>query len=126
MAQWLDSSVLFLRLRSYVIPLLSLVLFCFPFLKVLNRLQSKYGSLYRRDNVILSGTHTHSAPAGYFQYSTFVIASGGFSNRTFEYMVAGIMKVGKGPQRTPMFFSIAYSVLGVVCYDTESPYRISV
>lgn len=62
-------------------------------LEVLNRLQSKYGSLYRRDNVILSGTHTHSAPAGYFQYSTFVIASGGFSNRTFEYMVAGIMKV---------------------------------
>ncbi|XP_026967714.1 neutral ceramidase isoform X1 [Sagmatias obliquidens] len=61
-------------------------------LEVLNRLQSKYGSLYRRDNVILSGTHTHSAPAGYFQYSTFVIASGGFSNRTFEYMVAGIMK----------------------------------
>ncbi|XP_057387106.1 neutral ceramidase isoform X2 [Balaenoptera acutorostrata] len=61
-------------------------------LEVLNRLQSKYGSLYRRDNVILSGTHTHSGPAGYFQYTTFVIASEGFSNRTFEYMVAGIMK----------------------------------
>uniref|UniRef100_A0A2K6EGT7 Neutral ceramidase n=1 Tax=Propithecus coquereli TaxID=379532 RepID=A0A2K6EGT7_PROCO len=61
-------------------------------LEVLDRLQSKYGSLYRRDNVILSGTHTHSGPAGYFQYTVFVIASEGFSNRTFEYMVTGIMK----------------------------------
>ncbi|XP_036121121.1 neutral ceramidase isoform X2 [Molossus molossus] len=59
---------------------------------VLKRLKSKYGSLYRRDNVILSGTHTHSAPAGYFQYTVFVIASEGFSNRTFEYMVTGIVK----------------------------------
>ncbi|KAK2499879.1 hypothetical protein MC885_011424, partial [Smutsia gigantea] len=61
-------------------------------LEVLNRLQSKYGSLYRRDNVVLSGTHTHSGPAGYFQYTLFVIAGEGFSNRTFEYMVDGIVK----------------------------------
>ncbi|OWK07681.1 hypothetical protein Celaphus_00008435 [Cervus elaphus hippelaphus] len=60
--------------------------------QVLSRLQNKYGSLYRRDNVILSGTHTHSGPAGYFQYTTFVIASEGFSNRTFEYMVTGIVQ----------------------------------
>ncbi|KAM6184823.1 neutral ceramidase [Rhynchocyon petersi] len=61
-------------------------------LEVLNRLESKYGSLYRRDNVILSAVHTHSAPAGYFQYTVFVIASEGFSNRTFQYMVNGIVK----------------------------------
>ncbi|NP_063946.2 neutral ceramidase isoform a [Homo sapiens] len=61
-------------------------------LEVLNRLQSKYGSLYRRDNVILSGTHTHSGPAGYFQYTVFVIASEGFSNQTFQHMVTGILK----------------------------------
>ncbi|CAK7314654.1 Neutral ceramidase [Vulpes lagopus] len=61
-------------------------------LEVLNRLQNKYGSLYGKDNVILSGTHTHSGPAGYFQYTVFVIASEGFSNRTFEYMVTGIVK----------------------------------
>ncbi|KAF7485705.1 hypothetical protein GHT09_002625 [Marmota monax] len=66
-------------------------------LEVLNRLQSKYGSLYRRDNVILSGTHTHSGPAGYFQYTIFVIASEGFSNRTFEYMVTGIVKQNQPP-----------------------------
>ena len=75
---------------------LFLVLIVLFFFKVLSRLQNKYGSLYRRDNVILSGTHTHSGPAGYFQYTTFVIASEGFSNRTFEYMVTGIVKVGKG------------------------------
>ncbi|KAF0884318.1 ASAH2 ceramidase, partial [Crocuta crocuta] len=61
-------------------------------LEVLKRLQNKYGSLYRRDNVILSGSHTHSGPGGYFQYTVFVIASEGFSNRTFEYMVTGIVK----------------------------------
>ncbi|XP_075389552.1 neutral ceramidase [Tenrec ecaudatus] len=61
-------------------------------LEVMNRLASKYGSLYRQDNVILSGVHTHSAPAGYFQYTVFVIASEGFSNRTFQYMVNGIVK----------------------------------
>lgn len=61
-------------------------------LEVLKRLQSKYGSLYRRDNVILSGTHTHSGPGGYFQYTIFVLACEGFNNRTFEYMVSGIVK----------------------------------
>ncbi|MEJ1276476.1 N-acylsphingosine amidohydrolase 2 [Cricetulus griseus] len=61
-------------------------------LEVLKRLQSKYGSLYRRDNVILSGTHTHSGPAGFFQYTIYVLASEGFSNRTFQYLVSGIVK----------------------------------
>ncbi|KAM5235968.1 neutral ceramidase-like [Ctenodactylus gundi] len=61
-------------------------------LAVLNRLKSKYGCLYRRDNVILSATHTHSAPSGYFQYTLLVIASEGFSNRTSEYIVSGIVK----------------------------------
>ncbi|XP_048191361.1 neutral ceramidase-like [Perognathus longimembris pacificus] len=61
-------------------------------LEVLKRLKSKYGSLYRRDNVILSATHTHSGPSGFFQYTLFLIASEGFSNRTFEYIVTGIVK----------------------------------
>ncbi|XP_060244339.1 neutral ceramidase isoform X1 [Meriones unguiculatus] len=61
-------------------------------LEVLKRLQSQYGSLYRRDNVILSGTHTHSGPSGFFQYTLFVLASEGFNNRTFQYVVNGIMQ----------------------------------
>lgn len=92
----------------YVFPHLSSVFF-FLLLKVLKRLQNKYGSLYRRDNVILSGSHTHSGPGGYFQYTVFVIASEGFSNRTFEYMVTGIVKVGKGPQME-LFFPLLTSV----------------
>lgn len=80
-----------------VIPFRSNFFFFSFLLKVLNRLQNKYGSLYGKDNVILSGTHTHSGPAGYFQYTVFVIASEGFSNRTFEYMVTGIVKVGPEP-----------------------------
>lgn len=61
-------------------------------LEVLKRLESKYGSLYRRDNVILSGIHTHSGPAGFFQYTLYILASEGFSNRTFQYIVSGIVK----------------------------------
>lgn len=61
-------------------------------LEVLKRLESKYGSLYRRDNVILSAIHTHSGPAGFFQYTLYILASEGFSNRTFQYIVSGIMK----------------------------------
>ncbi|XP_028619917.1 neutral ceramidase isoform X2 [Grammomys surdaster] len=61
-------------------------------LEVLKRLQSKYGSLYRRDNVILSAIHTHSGPAGFFQYTLYILASEGFSNRTFQYLVSGIVK----------------------------------
>ncbi|XP_043843070.1 neutral ceramidase isoform X3 [Dromiciops gliroides] len=61
-------------------------------LEVLKRLQSKYGDLYTQENVVLSGTHTHSGPAGYFQYTIFVLSSGGFSKRTFEFIVDGIVK----------------------------------
>ncbi|XP_012872502.1 PREDICTED: neutral ceramidase-like [Dipodomys ordii] len=56
-----------------------------PLAMVLSRLKSKYGSLHRRDNGILSATYPHSGPAGYFQYTLFLILSEGFSNRTFEY-----------------------------------------
>ena len=31
-------------------------------------MQSIYGGLYTDDNVLISGIHTHSGPAGYFQY----------------------------------------------------------
>ncbi|XP_036592351.1 neutral ceramidase [Trichosurus vulpecula] len=61
-------------------------------LEVLRRLQSTYGDLYTQENVVLSGTHTHSGPAGYFQYTLFVLSSGGFSSRTFEFIVDGIVK----------------------------------
>uniref|UniRef100_A0A8U7MYJ8 Neutral ceramidase n=1 Tax=Corvus moneduloides TaxID=1196302 RepID=A0A8U7MYJ8_CORMO len=61
-------------------------------LEVLKQLQSKYGELYRQDNVILSGTHTHSGPGGYFQYTLFWITSKGLVRPALSSMVNGIVK----------------------------------
>ncbi|KAG5262835.1 hypothetical protein AALO_G00279430 [Alosa alosa] len=61
-------------------------------LEVLRVLQEKYGDLYRQDNVILSGTHTHSGLAGYFQYTLFMITSKGYIKSSIEPIVNGIVK----------------------------------
>ncbi|NWI81582.1 ASAH2 ceramidase, partial [Dryoscopus gambensis] len=61
-------------------------------LEVLKQLQSKYGELYRQDNVILSGTHTHSGPGGYFQYTLFWITSKGLIRPALSSVVNGIVK----------------------------------
>ncbi|KAK5850381.1 hypothetical protein PBY51_001265 [Eleginops maclovinus] len=61
-------------------------------LEVLRALQLKYGNLYRQDNVVLSGTHTHSGPGGYFQYTLFMITSKGFMKDAIEPLVNGIVK----------------------------------
>ncbi|XP_032047018.1 putative neutral ceramidase C [Aythya fuligula] len=61
-------------------------------LEVLKELKSKYGELYRQDNVILSGTHTHSGPGGYFQYTLFWITSKGLIKPSLDAIVKGIVK----------------------------------
>ncbi|XP_062436230.1 putative neutral ceramidase C isoform X2 [Rhea pennata] len=61
-------------------------------LEVLKELKSKYGELYRQDNVILSGTHTHSGPAGYFQYTLFWLTSKGLIKSSLQALVNGIVK----------------------------------
>uniref|UniRef100_A0A8C5TZB4 Neutral ceramidase n=1 Tax=Malurus cyaneus samueli TaxID=2593467 RepID=A0A8C5TZB4_9PASS len=60
--------------------------------QVLQRLQSRYGDQYRHDNVILSGTHTHSGPGGYFQYTLFWITSKGLIRPALNSIVNGIVK----------------------------------
>ena len=45
-------------------------LFC---TQVVEKLQSIYGGLYTDENVLISGIHTHSGPAGYFQYVLFEV-----------------------------------------------------
>ncbi|XP_039472085.1 neutral ceramidase [Oreochromis aureus] len=60
-------------------------------LEVLQALQVKYGDLYRQDNVVLSGTHTHCGPGGYFQYTLFMI-TGGYMKAAIEPLVNGIVK----------------------------------
>ncbi|XP_053495958.1 neutral ceramidase [Ictalurus furcatus] len=61
-------------------------------LEVLKALEGKYGTLYRQDNVVLSGTHTHSGPAGYFQYTLFMITSKGYIKPSIQALVNGIVK----------------------------------
>nr|XP_006121527.1 neutral ceramidase isoform X1 [Pelodiscus sinensis]XP_006121528.1 neutral ceramidase isoform X1 [Pelodiscus sinensis]XP_006121529.1 neutral ceramidase isoform X1 [Pelodiscus sinensis]XP_006121530.1 neutral ceramidase isoform X1 [Pelodiscus sinensis]XP_006121531.1 neutral ceramidase isoform X1 [Pelodiscus sinensis]XP_006121532.1 neutral ceramidase isoform X1 [Pelodiscus sinensis]XP_006121533.1 neutral ceramidase isoform X1 [Pelodiscus sinensis]XP_025039633.1 neutral ceramidase isoform X1 [ len=61
-------------------------------LEVIKKLKSKYGDLYTQDNVILSGTHTHSAPAGYFQYTIFLLSSKGLIKPSLNAIVNGIVK----------------------------------
>uniref|UniRef100_A0A8D0L4Y3 Neutral ceramidase n=1 Tax=Sphenodon punctatus TaxID=8508 RepID=A0A8D0L4Y3_SPHPU len=61
-------------------------------LEVLKKLKSKYGELYRKDNVVLSGTHTHSGPAGYLQYTLYLITGKGLIQSSLNAIVNGIMK----------------------------------
>ncbi|XP_073404334.1 neutral ceramidase isoform X2 [Dendrobates tinctorius] len=61
-------------------------------LEVMDKLESKYNGLYRQENVILSGTHTHSGPGGYFQYTIFRLISGGFNREATDAIVNGIVK----------------------------------
>ncbi|XP_021180462.2 neutral ceramidase isoform X1 [Fundulus heteroclitus] len=61
-------------------------------LEVLQALKEKYGDLYRQDNVVLSGTHTHCGPAGYFQYTLFMLTSKGYIKASMEPLVNGIVK----------------------------------
>ncbi|NXY87709.1 ASAH2 ceramidase, partial [Alcedo cyanopectus] len=61
-------------------------------LEVLKKLKKKYGDLYRQDNVILSGTHTHSGPGGYFQYTLFWLTSKGLIKPSLNAIVNGIIK----------------------------------
>ncbi|XP_032890253.1 putative neutral ceramidase C [Amblyraja radiata] len=61
-------------------------------LEVMKLLKRKYGSLYRQDNVVLSGTHTHSGPAGYFQYTLCLITSKGYIKPSINALINGIVK----------------------------------
>ncbi|CAM6092839.1 unnamed protein product [Calypogeia fissa] len=59
-------------------------------LRVLERLKSRYGSLYTEQNVVISGTHTHAGPGGYLQYVLYLITSLGFVRQSFDALVDGI------------------------------------
>uniref|UniRef100_A0A803SPP9 Neutral ceramidase n=1 Tax=Anolis carolinensis TaxID=28377 RepID=A0A803SPP9_ANOCA len=59
---------------------------------VMQQLKNRYGDLYGPDNVVLSGTHTHSGPGGYFQYTIYMISSRGFIKPSFNAIVNGILE----------------------------------
>ena len=56
---------------------------------MIEQLKTKYGDLYTNDNVCISGTHTHSGPAGYFQYLLYEVTSLGFVQETLDSLVDG-------------------------------------
>ncbi|KAG5667320.1 hypothetical protein PVAND_015304 [Polypedilum vanderplanki] len=57
---------------------------------VIRELQKKFGATYRFDNVMISGTHTHSGPAGFHQFVLYDLTAMGFVEETFYAMVRGI------------------------------------
>jgi neutral ceramidase len=59
--------------------------------EVVKRLQEKFGTLYTSDNVLISGTHTHSAPGGYTGYKLYDLTGGGFDDTTYKLIVAGMV-----------------------------------
>jgi len=48
--------------------------------------------LYTKDNVALSGIHTHSGPGGYLQHVVYLVTSLGFVRQSFDVLVDGTKK----------------------------------
>ncbi|CAO1418967.1 unnamed protein product [Diamesa serratosioi] len=61
-------------------------------LNVIKELAIKYGNLYNFNNLLISGTHTHSAPGGFNMYLLYDLTSLGFVAETFNALVRGITK----------------------------------
>ncbi|EGG19472.1 hypothetical protein DFA_00049 [Cavenderia fasciculata] len=62
-------------------------------LNVVQLLQDHFGpDLYTSDNVLLSGIHTHSGPAGYSMYALYGITALGFYKENFDTICNGIVQ----------------------------------
>lgn len=59
-------------------------------LAVVQKLKSRFGTLYTDDNVIISATHTHVSPGGYSHYGLYNVSTGGYWTPNFNNMVNGI------------------------------------
>ncbi|XP_054715880.1 uncharacterized protein LOC129225311 [Uloborus diversus] len=62
------------------------------YLETLKALKAKYGNLYTEKNVCISSTHTHAGPAGFLQYSLYIVTSQGFIRQSYDSMIKGIMR----------------------------------
>ncbi|PKL39966.1 MAG: hypothetical protein CVV44_07030 [Spirochaetae bacterium HGW-Spirochaetae-1] len=57
---------------------------------VLDRLKDRYGNLYNEKNIVMSATHTHSGPGGYFKtYALNIFAGMTFHEGNFNAIVNG-------------------------------------
>jgi neutral ceramidase len=61
-------------------------------LAVIEKLQQQYGDIYSIKNVILSATHTHAGPSGYWHSRSDLGLDGGFYPDHFNAIVSGIVK----------------------------------
>lgn len=69
------------------IPLMSVGVY----VQVLKMLRAKYGDMYNEKNIIMSATHTHSGPGGYFKtYALNIFAGLTFHDGNFKKIAAGI------------------------------------
>lgn len=59
--------------------------------QVLQRLQKRYGEVYRDENVLLMATHTHSGPGGFATDEFYNLTTFGFKRKNFDTIVAGIV-----------------------------------
>jgi neutral ceramidase len=59
--------------------------------EVVDRLRAKYGDVYSDANVILSATHTHSGPSGYWHYGTSGPIGSPFYPEYFDAIAQGIV-----------------------------------
>lgn len=60
---------------------------------VIDRLETVYGNLYTRDNIIMTGTHTHGTPGGFLMDLMYDMPTLGFVAETFDAYVDGIFNV---------------------------------
>ncbi len=64
--------------------------------EVVRRLNNEFGrNLFRTDNIMISGTHTHSGPGGYSHYALYNLSLMGFDKQNFEVIVNGIVQAVK-------------------------------
>lgn len=62
-------------------------------LMVIQKLQETFGEgVYDHENVMITATHTHSGPGGYFQYLLYIITQKGFIKESLAAIVSGIVK----------------------------------
>jgi len=60
-------------------------------LTVIVELEKIYGNLFTNDNVLLSGTHTHSGAGGFSWYILYDISDFGYDSQNFNAVVSGIV-----------------------------------
>jgi neutral ceramidase len=60
--------------------------------EVVKRLKKEPGGLFTTENVLLSGTHTHSGPGGFSHYALYNLSVLGFIKQNFDCIVDGVVK----------------------------------